>query len=846
MPNILLRFSHGLGDCVQLTVVLQHLRKHRPELRIDVQVSDSGKASLFAGFENVRAIWNDKDRLPHYDDDLKLDWWEPDSVESATTPATKAEQCLRRIFQIEPEAELCNYVIPSATERSDKIEDYLKSIAGEPGPGGRYRAVVIHYQGNTAAYAKNLDHDTIFALCQAISERGYVSIILDWDARSPLPNGQSIHCPHAAHPLWEGIGTGHAGTIAQLIQRCAVFVGIDSGPQKVAGATDTPTLGVWRHMHPVHYYGFGNALHIVPENHEPLIRGDLDRGLSLFRDCYSHVTYSHDGLSKILIREVLRKLNLAPSEAERALVAYSFCGEHLKSAPFGVSQIPAQDHWQMLLTAMNSWNPDQDHREIVVSVGAVRDSIPEAIFARGAHLIAIAGNPGHQAGAFEAIRHAAVFARRNRFTHLVMLADDVLPTGCSIASLLEELGDGDYIGTSWGRIYELNTQVFAARVEALFDEWGEFLVKPIPVNVLEENMYLALTGANRTVKRLPFAPDAYYWHTHDPSRMTDFHATECYDKILDLQELLLSTRWVYCRLGYDSRPIKFEADGSISEGEGGMEKEWRASEAGRQGAVVLRGDHGATCTCAREQNDWFGQWRHFERMPIVLTPIAAPDPQRAAGQELEQCYEHFRNDASNINEHLNVLRRLANECSHVTELGTGEGRATSALLAAQPGKLVTVDKEDCRNERLLGLAGLTELVYLQDDTRDIELEPTDMLFIDTYQTRDQIATELARHGHSVRRIIAIHDTSTFGETGEDGGPGITPAIQEWLQTHQADWFEAETYRHNNGMQVFRRRSRTAVATNTQPNAGIRADSSIDVAGEPQLAASWKARQALLK
>ena len=56
-----------------------------------------------------------------------------------------------------------------------------------------------------------------------------------------------------------------AGTIAALIQRSQLVIGVDSGPLHVAGATTTPTIGVWTGHLPIRYYDVAdNVTHLVP------------------------------------------------------------------------------------------------------------------------------------------------------------------------------------------------------------------------------------------------------------------------------------------------------------------------------------------------------------------------------------------------------------------------------------------------------------------------------------------------------------------------------------------------------------------------------------------------------
>ena len=67
--------------------------------------------------------------------------------------------------------------------------------------------------------------------------------------------------------------------------------------------------------------------------------------------------------------------------------------------------------------------------------------------------------------------------------------------------------------------------------------------------------------------------------------------------------------------------------------------------------------------------------------------------------------------------------------------------------------------------RLAPLAGRTDFHFTVGDTKAIDIEETDLLFIDTLHTYDQLAAELARHGMKARRWIVLHDTTTFATNG---------------------------------------------------------------------------------
>jgi len=175
---------------------------------------------------------------------------------------------------------------------------------------------------------------------------------------------------------------------------------------------------------------------------------------------------------------------------------------------------------------------------------------------------------------------------------------------------------------------------------------------------------------------------------------------------------------------------------------------------------------------------------------------------------LEQLYRLASGTGGNMYWHVPKLRELASRCRVVTEFGVGLGVSTTALLAAQPDRLVSYDISPCPVvERLMPMAGRTDFAFRREDV--LEAEPilfTDFLFLDTRHTEDQVYGELARHGHRVARWIGFHDSTTFGERGEDGTRGIMYAIHRWRNDHP-EWFVAYQSPHNNGLLVLSRNPR---------------------------------------
>ena len=213
------------------------------------------------------------------------------------------------VFDLTPIPELCRYVMHPREEAFAKAKRYLHQVCKvHPGEDGRYPVVLIHYEGNTSAEYKNLPHPVARKLCGQVIQAGFVPVVLDWDNRSPLPDGKRIHNPHVDLDIWGGVGTGDAEVLAALTELSSLMIGVDSGPLHVAGATSTPTIAVWTRHHPLHYFGHAdNVTHLVPSKHQELLRGDRDAGSAYFQSHYRYRPYDDlEGELKTMVDDHLR------------------------------------------------------------------------------------------------------------------------------------------------------------------------------------------------------------------------------------------------------------------------------------------------------------------------------------------------------------------------------------------------------------------------------------------------------------------------------------------------------------------------------------------------------------
>jgi len=178
--------------------------------------------------------------------------------------------------------------------------------------------------------------------------------------------------------------------------------------------------------------------------------------------------------------------------------------------------------------------------------------------------------------------------------------------------------------------------------------------------------------------------------------------------------------------------------------------------------------------------------------------------------KLEEIYNHKCSTPSDINEHLPTLKRYAEECEHITEMGVRWVVSTYAFMMGGPKKLISIDINPVeihgiKVEDLVELAKEknVDFEFQLGDTTVIEIDETDFLFIDTWHVYQQLKTELTLHGNKARKYIGFHDTTIFETRGENGHPGLWPAIEEFL-SENPHWSVHERFTNNNGLTILKR------------------------------------------
>jgi len=190
--------------------------------------------------------------------------------------------------------------------------------------------------------------------------------------------------------------------------------------------------------------------------------------------------------------------------------------------------------------------------------------------------------------------------------------------------------------------------------------------------------------------------------------------------------------------------------------------------------------------------------------------------------DLEEIVNTIWRTPSDINEHIPALVEYASECEHITEMGVRAITSTWAFLGAAPKKLISYDIENPSKwgaditmvENVAKQYGL-DYEFRKQNVLKIDIEETDLLFLDTWHAYNQLKAELELHSSKAKKYIIMHDTTSYEFRDEpltsenawegelDFGRGLWAAIQEFLDSTDK-WVLHKRYTNNNGLTILKR------------------------------------------
>ncbi len=197
---------------------------------------------------------------------------------------------------------------------------------------------------------------------------------------------------------------------------------------------------------------------------------------------------------------------------------------------------------------------------------------------------------------------------------------------------------------------------------------------------------------------------------------------------------------------------------------------------------------------------------------------------------LKEIYDYKVIFPHTLNEHLPTFKSLTEECEHVTEMGVRDVNGTFGFLMGHPKKMISIDlfhpktfgaqsslDDAIRVSQEEGI----DYSFIEADSLKVEIEQTDLLFLDTFHSYFHLIGELRKHSSKVNKYILMHDTVSFGthnqnwfeaadERNDDinklmsGKQGLVAAYQEFLEENN-EWELFKHYENNNGLTILKRK-----------------------------------------
>ena len=195
--------------------------------------------------------------------------------------------------------------------------------------------------------------------------------------------------------------------------------------------------------------------------------------------------------------------------------------------------------------------------------------------------------------------------------------------------------------------------------------------------------------------------------------------------------------------------------------------------------------------------------------------------------DLEKMVNQLHVTPSDINEHFPAIIELAKECDHITEMGVRTVVSTWAWLAGAPKnglisydiynpKYWTKTYDPIKDVEDTADAYGIDFKFIEADVCSIEIEETDLLFIDTWHCYDQLKEELKLHSDKAKKYICFHDTTTYAHRSEPTtsdhkwvgnltpNKGLWDAVTEFLDNNET-WELVKRYENNNGFTIIKRK-----------------------------------------
>lgn len=194
--------------------------------------------------------------------------------------------------------------------------------------------------------------------------------------------------------------------------------------------------------------------------------------------------------------------------------------------------------------------------------------------------------------------------------------------------------------------------------------------------------------------------------------------------------------------------------------------------------------------------------------------VESREPNRNTSRELEKAYEYHATDPGN--QALPLLRDLAKKCSSATEIGAQPIVSTWGILQGLSEseqnnlKYIGIDPQlpppSCLNSvKQIATDNGIDFTFWRANYLEIEIEPTDLLVIESWLTYNLLKSEFEHFASNVKKYIVIlgrYESAPLPYKKTKNGEA--PFIGEFLKRHP-EWRIDQEYSLSDGMTVFERK-----------------------------------------
>jgi len=285
--------KHGLGDFMQFSIVLKHLKHYIPEMQFAVETLP-GREAILRGLATYKQLCSPFD-VWNWEESLYINFPMADR-EYQNLPQTKTTHCIVDDLGLEPKAELYSYnciLDPEIKNAVFKQRDELGK-----------KVILLHGKGVSKTWAKNLDDKILTRIEEFINASDkYICVNLDKTPASTVD---------------------HLGA---MIESASLCIFVDSGPLHVAGAFSTPTWGIWLKHHPVRCIEpFDHMTHWMPTD-APEVGIEATR---VFGNQYRSLTYETLSIGLLSALEAFMAEDRLPYVKRAVWVAPKLSGKELE------------------------------------------------------------------------------------------------------------------------------------------------------------------------------------------------------------------------------------------------------------------------------------------------------------------------------------------------------------------------------------------------------------------------------------------------------------------------------------------------------------------------------------